>query len=720
MTTVRDGSDIFNVVLGTAGHIDHGKSTLVKRLTGIDPDRLPAEQRDGITIDLGFAPLVLPDGRKLGIVDVPGHERFVKNMVAGATGVDAVMLVVAADDGIMPQTREHLDILTLLGMKAGLVALTKVDAVDEELTEVVELELADFLAGTFLEDAPIVRVSGTTGQGVDDLIAAVTRTLDSIEPRDTEGVFRMPIQRVFSAKGFGTVVTGIPVSGSIAVGDVVEIQPGEHKGKIRGIQAYKQTCDRARAGHSTALNVADVDYKVIERGQVVAEPGYFHGSDLLECRLQYLETLKRPLRTQTLLRVHTGTSEVLGKVWLLEGKEVGPGQDVICQLRLEEPIVVAPGDRFIVRLHSPMITVGGGTVIGTTRFRLKARDHIVERLSKKEEALGSREGYVVRTVEAGGLDPMKLGRLVQETKVAKAELQTVLDGLVEAGRLVNVAGAGREPAFVATGPFEGAIERIESELAAFHEAQPFRTWLDRADLRGRLRLKEPLVFERALALAVQRERVVLGGSARALTGAAPGQSSGKKGGAAPGVRLASHEPRLGEREATFAAELERLFLEEKFQTPFREEALTAVAGAEGSPDRRPPGDAPKAKATGKAGGAKGGGPKGGGPKGGGPKGGGKGGRGPAGIDRSADAVFDSLLESGVLVAASPEIVFHRDAIGEAEALIRAEIGKAGQLASSDFKDLIGTTRKYVIPLLEYFDDVGLTARDGNVRRLRGS
>ena len=362
---------IFNVVIGTAGHIDHGKSTLVEKLTGIHPDRLPEEKARGLTIDLGFAPLTLKSGQRIGVIDVPGHEKLVKNMVAGATGIDLVLLVVAADDGVMPQTREHVSIMDLLGLTEGIVVLSKIDMVDSDLRELVKDDIQETLRGTFLENAPVVELSSVTGEGLDKLLDVIHARIAILKPKETSGIFRMPIQRVFSSKGFGTVVTGVPLRGTTVLGDTLEVVPLGKKGRVRGIHAYREATDMARAGHSSAINLTDVDYREVHRGMVLTQPGYFQGSTMFEASLKYLASNTRPLPHQTSIRLHLGTVEGLGKVYLLEKKTVEPGEEAYVQFRLDEPIVAAPGDRFVLRLHSPLETIGGGEILDQSRWRLK-------------------------------------------------------------------------------------------------------------------------------------------------------------------------------------------------------------------------------------------------------------------------------------------------------------------------------------------------------------
>ncbi len=353
---------IHPVVVGTAGHIDHGKSSLVKALTGMDPDRLKEEKERGLTIDLGFARLKLSDGRWVGIVDVPGHERFVRNMVAGCTGLDLAILVVAADDGVMPQTIEHLDILDLLGVRGGLIALTKVDMVDEQIADMAEAEVLELVRGTVLDGAEAVRVSSITGLGIDELKQKLEALARGVEPRSHGGPFRMPIQRVFSLPGIGTVITGIPVSGSVRPGEELEILPLGAKVKLRGLHAYGGKVDEALAGHSTALSVPDAKESGVHRGMVAAAPGVFGTGDAVDLELRLIGRA-RALQHRMPVRFHTGTVEVQGEVLLLDGDRMEPGTSATVRLLLEERVCCAHGDRFLLRLQNPAVTVGGGRVL---------------------------------------------------------------------------------------------------------------------------------------------------------------------------------------------------------------------------------------------------------------------------------------------------------------------------------------------------------------------
>jgi len=470
------------IVVGTAGHIDHGKSTLVKALTGIDPDRLKEEIERGMTIDLGFARFELPDGRTVGIVDVPGHERFVKNMVAGATGIDVVILVVAADDGVMPQTREHLAIMTLLGLTRGLVALTKIDAVDAGLVELAAEDVRAAVKGTFLEDAPILPLSSLTGAGLDEFKSVLFRMASEAKPRSAEGIFRLPIQRVFSSHGHGTIVTGIPISGSAKVGDVLEILPAGITTKVRGLQAYGQSVDGIRAGHSSAINVADVDHHRVSRGMVAATPGFFRSATMLGASVRALADLDRPIEDRTQIRFHAGTAEVLGELVLLDHEVLEPGGEALAQLRLEEPVVVAPGDRFVLRLASPAYVLGGGVVLEESKHRLKRfKKFVIEELSRASQSLASPRDLletVLARAKPGLLGPEELSI---EIKRSHSETERLLNDL---GSQKKALRMGVPPRWIHAERLATSLAKVEASLAAWFEGEhSHREVMDVRELR---------------------------------------------------------------------------------------------------------------------------------------------------------------------------------------------------------------------------------------------
>lgn len=643
--------DIVSVVIGTAGHIDHGKSSLVRRLTGVDPDRLKEEKDRELTIDLGFAPYELPSGQTVGLIDVPGHERFVKNMVAGATGVDMVLLVVAADDGVMPQTREHLEILTLLGLEHGIVVVTKVDmpGVDDELVELLELELEELLEGTFLAAAPVYRVDSLSGRGFEELQAAIATAVEELKPPPAEGAFRMPIQRVFSARGFGTVVTGIPLHGTLKTGGQVEVVTGREtfKGRVRGLQAYGQKVDAIRAGHSSAINLTDVDYKKVARGDTVCTSKLFTADSLFEVRLTYLASQQKPLRQRETVRFHVGTSEVLGEVVLLEHKVLEPGGSGLCQIRLREPLVAVTGDRFVVRRHSPMETIGGGVVLGASKWRLKPfKGFVLDRLGAREGALDSPAEQLVLELDQAPA-PLRIEDLVKVMHQPLASVREELEALVAAGGAVEVSGGKGSPVYVSRDGFARAQETACGALETFHGEHP---WLDassRLDLRARTKLADGLL-NRALGQLVASERVL------------------EK---PPGYALASHAPQLTEAAESFLAELLKLYSERAFTTPTRQQALEALATDDLS-------------------------------------------------EAQAQDLLQNLIYRGELVPVGDDLVFHRQRYAEAQELVRQEITSSGPMTAATFKERIASSRRYTIPLLEHFDEIGLTRREGDRRVLR--
>ncbi len=414
-----------HVIAGTAGHIDHGKTALVKALTGIDADRLEEEKRRGITIDLGFAHLDLPSGLRIGFVDVPGHERFVKNMLAGVGGIDLVLFVVAADESIKPQTREHFDICRLLEIPRGVVALTKSDLVDADMLGLVKLEVEELTAGSFLEGAPIVPVSSTTGAGIAALKAELERVALSVPARDSGGHFRLPIDRVFSVKGFGTVVTGTLISGAVEKEQEVEIFPTSRRVRVRGVEVHGSQAARAAAGQRTALNLAGIEPADLERGDVLAAPGIFRAVNQFDCRLQLLPSAK-PLKHRAPVHFHSGTAEIEAEVRLFGAASIKPGQTAYARIVLRDPALLLPGDRFIIRMFSPVVTIGGGVVIDTAAPRYRKSDDVAARL----DALSSSDA------------PRRIATLVGEARygIALAEL-VARTGMTEAAIAAAAAKA---------------------------------------------------------------------------------------------------------------------------------------------------------------------------------------------------------------------------------------------------------------------------------------
>jgi selenocysteine-specific elongation factor len=428
-----------NITLGTAGHIDHGKTALVKCLTGCETDRLKEEKERGMSIDLGFAPCKIAD-MQVGIVDVPGHENFIKTMVAGASGMDGVILVVAADDGVMPQTREHLEILTLLGIRHGIVALTKIDRVEPERRQRICAELSNFLRGTFLEGAPILPLSNVTGEGFDRFLESLWDLVRSIKPKRTDGVFRMPLDRAFSIQGYGTVVAGIPVSGSAHNGDEVVLLPQNLAGRIRRIEVYGQTSDSLMAGQCAAINVGHWDHRTIGRGDTLTLPGYFAPQEWFVCTLRLLPRDKLFLKSGAEVKFHTGTTDVAAMFYPLKGTHIEGGFEGLIQVRAKTPLVAGPGDYFILRTPSPVRTIGGGRIVEAVGRRLKgSQPHVYEDLRERADAVLDERRFVEYCVRRA--ESLTIGEraIAVRAKVRHDRLQKILLDLADRKTIIPLS-----------------------------------------------------------------------------------------------------------------------------------------------------------------------------------------------------------------------------------------------------------------------------------------
>lgn len=627
-----------SVILGTAGHIDHGKTSLVQALTGVNTDRLAEERERGISIELGFAQMDVGDLR-FGIVDVPGHERFVKNMLAGAGGIDLVVLVVAADEGVMPQTREHLDILHFLGVEQGVVALTKRDLVDEESCDIAQLDVEEALVGTTLEGAPVMPVSSTTGEGLEELKAELARLAERVQTRSSAGPYRLPVDRVFVMEGFGTVVTGTGFSGTVRVGDRLDLQPTEKTVRVRRLQVHGQECQEASAGQRTALAVHGVSKEEIERGYQLVSPGSLTPSWMLDVRVRVSPRWVRPVRNRERVRFHLASSEDLGRIILLDCDELKPGTDTVAQIRLETPVVPSVGDRFVLRSYSPMVTMAGGTIIDAhpTKHRRYRPDEL--------EAIERREGggplaILLEKVNGAGLLGVKPKDLIEATSLSREDVDAAVAEERDAGN-VRVAANGR---VLSADAWRIAKRGVLEEGLRFRERHPLRWGPTREELRTAVgdqasshtfgELLEELVAEDEIALSGDKVRV--GGGEVSFSGEA-------------------------------AAVRDRL------------DALYRAAGC-APPEWK-----------------------------------------EVVVDPGADLIAEvlmALVDTGVLERATPEILFHRDAIEQAKETMRALTERDGNIAVGAFRDALGISRKYAVPLLEHFDSTRVTRRDGDIRVMR--
>ena len=484
-----------NIIVGTAGHIDHGKTTLIKALTGRNTDRWEEEQRRGITIDLGFTYFDLKNGDRVGIIDVPGHEKFINNMVAGVVGMDLVLLVVAADEGIMPQTREHMDILGLLGIKKSILVINKCDLVDEEWLELVEEEIQEELEGTFLEGAPVVKVSAATGQGLDELTDTIQQLMsDEVVAKDTQTIPRLPIDRAFTLSGFGTIITGTLISGTITREDVLEMYPIGKECKIRNIQVHGQNQDKCYAGQRVAINLSNVKKKEIRRGCVLAPKNSMKNTDLLDVKLTVLEDSMRILTNHERLHLYTGTSEILCRAVLLDKEQIGPGEEGLVQLRLEEEIAVKRGDRFVVRFYSPMETIGGGIVLEPNPVRKKRFDaQTIEELKKKES--GSLGDVMELQIKEHGDTMITLAELAKVMAHSVDELKEYLEELEESGTIFVFPM--KKDTYLWHRDSEFAVrQKIEETLQKYHSEHPYRYGMKKAEIHNTFLKKiKPNIFD---------------------------------------------------------------------------------------------------------------------------------------------------------------------------------------------------------------------------------
>ena len=484
-----------NIIVGTAGHIDHGKTTLIKALTGRNTDRWEEEQRRGITIDLGFTYFDLKNGDRVGIIDVPGHEKFINNMVAGVDGMDLVLLVVAADEGIMPQTREHMDILGLLGIKKSILVINKCDLVDEEWLELVEEEIQEELEGTFLEGAPVVKVSAATGQGLDELTDTIQQLMsDEVVAKDTQTIPRLPIDRAFTLSGFGTIITGTLISGTITREDVLEMYPIGKECKIRNIQVHGQNQDKCYAGQRVAINLSNVKKKEIRRGCVLAPKNSMKNTDLLDVKLKVLEDSMRILTNHERLHLYTGTSEILCRAVLLDKEQIGPGEEGLVQLRLEEEIAVKRGDRFVVRFYSPMETIGGGIVLEPNPVRKKRFDaQAIEELKKKES--GSLGDVMELQIKEHGDTMITLAELAKVMAHSVDELKEYLEELEESGTIFVFPM--KKDTYLWHRDSEFAVrQKIEETLQKYHSEHPYRYGMKKAEIHNTFLKKiKPNIFD---------------------------------------------------------------------------------------------------------------------------------------------------------------------------------------------------------------------------------
>jgi len=630
-----------HLIIGTAGHVDHGKTCLIKALTGIDTDRLEEEKRRGITIELGFASIVLDDGRQAGIVDVPGHEKFIRNMLAGAGGIDLALLVVAADEGVMPQTREHLEILCLLGVHHGVVALTKTDLVDAEWLELVTEDVRGEVKGTFLENAPIVPVSARTGEGLAALRAELTRAAAAVEEKDLSRPFRLPVDRVFSVDGFGTVVTGTLTEGSVRTGDEAFVYPDCGRAKVRNLQVHGKDVEEAFAGQRVAINLAGLKKEKLDRGDTVAAPDSLEVTQLLDVWLTAVRGSARRLESGLRLHLYHGSRAVLCRLTLLGQDVCAPGEGAPAQLRLDEPLACRNGDRFVVRFYSPLETVGGGVILDA-----RPRPHHRKDAAAAAAALDCK-------AHGSPADKLALALREQSPRCLTAAQYAALLGLGEAETRALLADCGgavslapfsgeKEAAWVGADWLDALKARGEALLDEYHAANPFFAGMPRDELRAKLLGDGCPAPEAVLRCVLAR-----GGFAE--------------------------EKELVRREGF------RVYYTQAQQKQ-RDALLSAFEAGGFSP---PENDALL-----------------------------------SGADReTVRQMLRALCAEGRIVLVSPQFYMDAAFVARAKAAFAALQAEKGPVSLADFRDALGTSRKFALPLLEYFDRKGVTLRKGDLRTL---
>lgn len=633
------------VVLGTAGHIDHGKTSLIRALTGIETDRLKEEKLRGITIELGFAHMELPGGGRLGIVDVPGHERFVKHMVAGASGIDLVALVIAADEGVMPQTREHMEICELLHVKEGLVVLTKTDLVDDpDWVEMVKEDVEQFLKGTFLEGAPILPVSAVTGEGMDVLKEALYHLYNKVEPRSSEGPFRLPVDRVFSMRGFGTVITGTSVAGRIRIGDSVMIYPEQHRSKVRGLQVHNEEVQEVLPGQRTAVNLQGMERALIQRGDVVATPGALVATHMIDVHMEHLSSAPRPLKNRAKIRFHTGTAEHLGTIILLEESEIPPGGNAFAQVRLENPVAALRGDRFVLRSYSPVQTIGGGTILHPLPRKHKGQEKRRAATALQTLMAGDENQIIRWHVLDAGWSGISESELQVRANVPPKILERALQIFMGQKQVILYDKENRR--LLHPDVLSELKKAILDNLSEYHRKFPLKPGMPKEELVAQLgKPVETKLYNFVLRQLAESELVAT---------------------EMEWVRLSSHKIDLTRDEKIIREKIEKIIKDSGLQPPSIKEIAPNLPGT----------------------------------------------------PRQHQDVLEWMISQGILVKVKEDIYFHSTVLTDLHQRLVAFLKEKGEISTPQFKDMTQASRKYTIPLLEYFDAQRTTIRIGDIRRLR--
>lgn len=632
-----------HVIIGTAGHIDHGKTTLIRALTGRNTDRLKEEQKRGISIELGFTYFDLPSGKRAGIIDVPGHEKFIKNMLAGVVGIDIVILVVAADEGVMPQTSEHLAILDLVGIEKGFVVITKSDLVDEEWLELVKEDIKDEIKDTFLEGAPIIPVSSTKGTGLDEVKSLIDELAFELEDREVDDMPRLPVDRVFSIQGFGTIVTGTLLSGKFHVGEEIQVFPGNRIGRIRSMQVHDEDTDIAYAGQRVAINIAGLKKDQINRGDVVAPINSMKKTLLLDVKVKLIEGIDRSIENRTRLRLYIGAKEVLCRIILLDRDVLNPGEEAYAQLRLEEEIVAKRGDRFILRFYSPMFTIGGGQVLEPNATKRKRFDkEVLEELRIKEE------GESVDIIEKIILDKSPIFPTLKEISIFTAMLEDKVkkevEKLVQENKIIQF-NLTKDLHLIHIQYFDQLKNNIIEELKEFHEKQPLKMGMPKEEIRSKfLKNAKPKVGDRFIDLLIEKGYI----------------EQHKENICIKGFQIEYSSSQLRIKE-----EIIENYVMNEFLPPKRDELYEKIQGEK----------------------------------------------------EEIDQVLNSLINRDEIIRLDDEILIYRSTYAEALEILKQYIEKNGSITVAEYRDELKTNRKVALSLLEHFDQLKITKRDGDRRVL---
>mgnify|MGYP001017630511 CR=1 FL=1 len=632
-----------HIILGTAGHIDHGKTSLIRALTGIDTDRLPEEKSRGITIELGFAHLIPSPDLQISLVDVPGHEKFLHHMIAGVGGIDFVVLVIAADEGIMPQTREHLDICSILGVQSGLIALTKIDLVDEEWRDLVYEDIRAAMQPTFLKDAPIIPVSVQTGQGIESLRRQLVDHASSLPPRSCDGIFRLPVDRVFTIRGFGTVVTGTVTSGQLSIQSPAVLMPGGPSTRIRGLQVHGKPVDVIRAGQRAAINLQNVDKEAITRGMVLSLPDQLPATRVLNTQCLLLNSISRPLHNRQRIRMYVGTAEVLGKAILLDREELRGQDSGFIQFRLEEAITCLPGDRFLIRDYSPMDTLGGGVILDPeSRISKRYNPVVIENLRALHA--GTAPEKLLAMTASTGLAGLPIHHFSRRFPQDTDHFRSLVADLLRDGRIIEIEGQGGR--IIRHDIWDLFRNSLVDAVTRFHQSNPIRKGITREELRTSLvPSPPPELLQKAIQTLVAENRLHEENMS---------------------IRLPSHVIQM-----TTQQQEQSIYVENRIRQAWFEGTEFDTLLAELKTDRA-----------------------------------------------ALTKLFNFLIDHHTIVRLPGGLVFHREAIDALRDLIIATISDEQSLSVGRFRDAAGISRKQAVPLLEYFDSIGLTRRMQDVRVLR--